>query len=384
MNLGKALFSHLSGTPGMLSSATNACRSRFFYYPLSPMLRLYIFLSLCMCGEFCTHGAERFITLSETNLNETPKGFRSSVSGGGKPGEWKVILAEVPSLMPSFNPSAAGASRPVLAQLSRDSTDEHYPLLIFEDETYGDFTLTTRFKTVAGAVEQMAGIAFRLQDEKNFYYVRASSLGNTFRFFKVVNGERSAPIGPEVEITKNVWHQLQIECNGNKIRCLLDEKEIIPTLTDSSFSAGKFAFWTKSDSVSYFTDTKIVYTPHESLAKVLIREMKREYPRIRAMRVYANKSEIKIIASTDEREVGHPGGVVELDVIEKDAPFYGRSDRNNVLLTLPLHDRNGDVIAALRLEMDSFPGQTENNALARALPVVKDMERRIHNAQDLF
>ena len=348
------------------------------------MFRLLILFLICACGGFRATGAERFIGFSETNLNQMPKGFRSTMSGTGKEGEWKIIMADVPSLMPSFNTNASGVSRPVLAQLSRDPTDEHYPLLVFEDETFGDFTLTTRFKTVAGAVEQMAGIAFRLQDEKNYYYVRASSLGNTFRFFKVVNGERSAPIGPEVRISKNVWHQLQIECIGNKIRCLLDEREIIPALTDNSFASGKFAFWTKSDSVSYFTDTKIVYTPHESLARVLIREMKREYPRVRAMRVYANKPDIKIIASTEEREVGHPGGIVEQQVIEKDSPFYGRTERKNVLLTMPLHDRNGDVIAALRVEMESFPGQTESNALARALPIVKDMEKRLHNAQDLF
>ena len=30
-----------------------------------------------------------------------------------------------------------------------------------------DFTLTTRFKTVKGVVEQMAGIAFRIQNETN-------------------------------------------------------------------------------------------------------------------------------------------------------------------------------------------------------------------------
>jgi hypothetical protein len=184
---------------------------------------------LCTFGFHRASCAERFISFSETNLNQTPKGFRSTVSGVGKPGDWKVILADVPSLMPAFNLGAPGASRPVLAQLARDPADEHYPLLVFEDETYGDFTLSTRFKTVAGSVEQMAGIAFRLQDEKNYYYVRASSLGNTFRFFKVVNGERSAPIGPEVSVPNNVWHQLQIECTGNKIRCLLDEKEIIPT-----------------------------------------------------------------------------------------------------------------------------------------------------------
>src|SRR4051794_25553989 len=153
------------------------------------MLRTFAYLLIGLSCILRGSGAERFITLSEKNLNETPPGFRSAVSGVGKPGEWKVILDEVSPLIPTFSPNAAVPKRPVIAQLARDPAGEHYPLLIFEDESFGDFNLATRFKTVDGTVEQMAGIAFRLQDENNYYYVRASSLGNTFRFFKVVNGE---------------------------------------------------------------------------------------------------------------------------------------------------------------------------------------------------
>ena len=193
------------------------------------------------------------------------------------------------------------ARRSVLAQLARDGTDEHFPLLVFDDETFGDFTLTTRFKIVSGTVEQMAGIAFRLQDEKNYYYVRASSLGNTFRFLKLVNGERSAPIGPEVAIASGIWHELAIECKGNRIRCLLNGKELIPPLSDNSFSAGKFGFWTKSDSVAYFVDTKLIYTPRESLAQTLVRDFMQKYPRLVGLKILRetdNKLDTKIIASS--------------------------------------------------------------------------------------
>ena len=119
----------------------------------------------------------------------------------------------------------------MLAQLAQDPADEHFPLLIYEGETIGDFTLTTRFKTVKGVVEQMAGIAFRIQNETNYYVVRASSLGNTFRFYKVLNGQRGPLVGPEVPIPSGVWHELTVECKGNAIRCLLNGKELI-TATD--------------------------------------------------------------------------------------------------------------------------------------------------------
>src|SRR5436190_12465368 len=127
--------------------------------------------------------AERKFDFSEVPTGQTPPGFRNAVTGMGKPGEWKILLDETPSQLPPLTPQAKStARRAVLAQLSEDQTDEHFPLLIFEEELFGDFTLSTRFKTVRGVKERMAGIAFRIQNPTNYYVVRASSLGNTFRF----------------------------------------------------------------------------------------------------------------------------------------------------------------------------------------------------------
>src|SRR5205823_6045810 len=113
--------------------------------------------------------AERVFELDETLVNKIPAGFRSALYGKGKPGEWKIILDEVPPLLAPLTDKAPTVNRrPVLAQVSQDPTDEHYPLLIFDGETFGDFTISTRFKLVSGFKEQMAGIAFRLQDENNF------------------------------------------------------------------------------------------------------------------------------------------------------------------------------------------------------------------------
>ena len=217
--------------------------------------------------------AERKFDFSAVREGQTPPGFRSTVTGQGKPGDWRVIMDDVPSLLPALTPGARGvAKKAVLAQLAQDATDEHFPLLIYEGETMDDFTLTTRFKTVKGVMEQMAGIAFRIQNETNYYVVRASSLGNTFRFYKVLNGERGPLVGPEVPIPSGVWHDLTVECKGNQIRCLLDGKELI-SATDkvNPFTSGKIGFWTKSDAVSYFADTRIVYTPHEAPAQALVR-----------------------------------------------------------------------------------------------------------------
>jgi len=332
-------------------------------------------------------GAERKFDFSETHEGQIPKGFRSAVAGDTNKGDWKVILDDVaPLLAPISSTSRAETKRAVLAQLSGNTADEHFPLLIYEDEDFGDFTLTTQFKTVRGEKEQMAGIAFRLQDEKNFYVLRASSLGNNFRFYKVVNGERGPLFGPEVPIPTGTWHELTVECKGSDIKCSLDGKQIIPTLTDTSFTAGKIAFWTKSDSVSYFTDTKIVYTPREPLAQVIVRDTVKNYPRLLSLTIYVpgpDPKAPKLIASNDSKDLGKLGAKIEEDVIKNGTVYYGK-EKGTILITMPLRDRNGEPIAATRLTMKALPGQTEQSALARAQPIVKQMQVRITTLQDLI
>ena len=330
--------------------------------------------------------AEILFDFSSTPLNEQPSGFLSTVSGEGEPGKWRVVEDEAPSAFPALTANAPVNQKRVLAQLSRDITEERYPLLIYTNEVFGDFTFRTRFKTVGGVVERMAGVVFRYQDENNYYYLRASSKGGTFRFFKVVAGQRSAPIGPAIEIPSGEWHELSVSAKGNELKMSLNGEQIIPTAFDNSFSSGHVGFWTMADSVSHFTDAKIVYTPRESRAKVLLRQIHERYPRVLGMRMYGatpGNPAVRVMAATDDSLLDLPGTDVEQNVIENAAKYFGRLDKG-VVVTMPVKDRNGDVVAALRIEMKSFPGQTENNALARALPIVKDMEARVIDARDLF
>jgi hypothetical protein len=62
-------------------------------------------------------------------------------------------------------------------------------------------------------------------------------------------------------------------------------KKIIPAITDNSFLKGKIGFWTKSDSVSYFSDAKIVYTPRVPYAESLIKETMSKYPRLLGLKI---------------------------------------------------------------------------------------------------
>lgn len=353
------------------------------------MSRWLVFLFAVAATASAAWGAERSFDFTAMPEGKPPEGFVSVLTGSGKLGDWKVVLADAPKAFNPLLPNApVGGKASVLAQLGADPTEERYPALIFEEEVFGDFTFTTKFKCVAGKVEQMAGVAFRYQDPKNYYVFRASALGNNVRFYKFVNGERSAPIGPEVPIAPGVWHELTVECKGNQIRCLLNGKEAMPTLTDDSFGFGKLGFWTKSDSVSHFADAKVTYVPRETLAKALVREALAKKSSVTDVVIYMIKSagqELRVVASHDEKYMGILGGQLEKDVIAKDVMYWGEDKaRGLVLVTLPLHDRNGEVVAAVRVEMKPFLGQTEQSAILRAMPVIKRMEQRFKEAKDLL
>jgi hypothetical protein len=350
-------------------------------------------LCLALAAVLCpAWGAERIFDFGAFPLNGTPPGFRSAASVTGRPGDWKLVQDEVTPLIAPLTPQARTPKRHVLAQVAEDPADEHYPILIFEEETYGDFTFSTRFKIVSGTVARMAGIAFRIQDENNYYVLRASASGNTLRFYKFVGGQRSVPIGPDIPVPAGVWHDLSVTCKGTEIRCSFNGQDAIPPMTDTSFAAGKIGFWTKSDSVTHFSDARIIYTPREPVAQALVRSTMKRYPRLRGLQMYAfagpENSEVRMIASSNEEEIGTAGGEKEENVLRTDAVYYGKNKtpdgERNVSVLLPLHDRNGETVAALRLIMEPFPGQMEKVTLARTIPIRKMMESQIRSVKDLM
>ncbi len=331
-------------------------------------------------------GAEKVFDFTAVAPGAPPPGWRSVLAGEGPPGRWEVRLESPAQAVAAPAPGAASApAQPVIAQISTDPTDERFPLLIYEEEVFGDFTLRLRFKTVAGQREQMAGVAFRVQDEQNFYVVRASALGNTFRFYRVFEGRRDPPIGPSIPLASGVWHELEIEARGNKFRFRLNGQEPIPEVTDHTFREGRLALWTKSDTVAYFTDLRLTYTPRVRLAQQLVEEALKRYPRLLGIRIYSTtrqRPELHVVAASNPADLGLPGGEVERAVMATLTPYAGKG-RKRFVTTLPVRDLNGEAVAAVRVELSASPGQTEVNAVARARPIVRAMEGRFQTREEL-
>jgi hypothetical protein len=346
-----------------------------------------IFLFCLVLAALRVSGAEIKIDFNDFPEGSTPTNFFAALAGDGQPGEWKIVMDKVPSAFTPLTPQATPIfnRQAVLAQTSEDPTDNHFPMLIYKGGVFRDFMVTTRFKIVSGVAEQMAGIVFRFQDASNFYVARVSALGHNFRFYKVVDGQFADPSVPfQIDISTNVWHTLTVKCEGSQVNCLLDNI-IIPTIqTPNTFPSGKFGFWTKSDAVSYFGDTTIDYTPLIPPAQALVNSVMQKEPRILSLRIYTldDKGQPRVIASKDEKEIGQPGEDAEKNAITSGTVSFGRSPKV-VAVTLPLRDRNGDPIAAVRVRLKSFFGETQDTAVTRATQIIRLMQAQALSKDDL-
>lgn len=331
-------------------------------------------------------GAEIHFNFSDCPAGATPTNFQAVLAGDGQPGAWQIVTAEVPPLLAPLTDKAPVVSRHgVLAQTSADPTDERFPMLLFTGEKFRNFKFTTRFKIVSGVTEQMAGVVFRYQNASNYYVVRVNALDKNVKFYKVVNGQRSDPIGVAVAVAAGDWHFLGVACEGNQINLTYDDHPLMPALGDNTFTEGRLGFRTKSDAVCYFTDAMVDYTPIVPAAQVIVDGILKKEPRILGLRIYTAQTNdtTHVIASMDPAEIGKAGTEAEAGAIKDGTVFFGR-EKGVVVMTLPLHDRNGDYIGAVRVRLKSFFGETQDTALSRARMIVGQIQAQVGRDKDLL
>ena len=286
-----------------------------------------LFLSILALGIFPAAAAERVFDWGEYELDRTPPGFLSTAPAEAAGGLWRIILDEVAPVMEPLSPKAARlARRPVLAQISQSDAARQLPMFIYKGADYGDCKIATRFKLAGGVLQQTAGIVFRFQNESNFYVARASASGRSFQCFKMANGQWKPPIG----------RHLSVQCEGTRILCSLDGTNEVKLIDSSGNRPGKAGFWTESDTVAYFVDTKISFSETEGLAQKLVNAALREYPRLLGLKIYAVKANgagPTVVASKDPAEIGKPGGKNESEVITRGVRAYAKS-KPSVSVTL--------------------------------------------------
>jgi len=189
------------------------------------------------------------VTFADAALGNPPKDFEPMQTGPGAPGRWEVVADE----------EASGGR--AVAQVSQDRTDGRFPLLVYMPTVAADVEASTRMRPVSGKVDQAGGLAVRLQDQNNYYIVRANALEGNVRFYRVVGGKRQQLAGKDIRVASNRWHGLKLRAQGDRFTVWFNDQELF-SATDQTFkSPGKVAFWTKADSVTRFASLNIKALP---------------------------------------------------------------------------------------------------------------------------
>jgi hypothetical protein len=176
-----------------------------------------------------------------------PAKFHAARTGQGTESKWVVMTEPTAPSKPN-----------VVAQVSKDTTDYRFPLLITDEGSFKDLQISVKFKAISGEVDRAGGLVFRLKDANNYYVVRANALEDNYRLYYVADGKRHQFAGANVKVTSGEWHELRVECVGNKIMCYFDGAKKIEAMNDAFKDAGKVGLWTKADSITYFDDLRVV------------------------------------------------------------------------------------------------------------------------------
>jgi len=212
-----------------------------------------VLLLLTVAGGF---SMAETITFGKSATGKLPSRWIETMTHEGGPPRWEVIA------------DTSAPSKPnVLAQLSQDSTGGRFPLAIYQGARFKNGTLSVKFKTVSGSVDQAAGIVWRYTDPGNYYIVRANALEDNVVLYKVEKGERlalapqgspSKTYGVKHRIPKLTWSTLSVKAAGELFTVSFDGEELFK-VQDSTFKgAGKVGLWTKADSATYFDNFEIL------------------------------------------------------------------------------------------------------------------------------
>jgi len=228
---------------------------------LSVSHRIGIALAALALGQFlpargfaAEKSTEKTHTFDKDTAGKPPAGFVESLTAGGGNVQWRVIEAD-----------DAPSGKHVVAQLSQDSTNTRYPLLVLDEFSAKDVDVSVRFKPVSGKVDQAAGIVWRWQDKDNYFVVRANALENNVVAYKTVAGKRTSictkvdakSYGVKADVPSNKWSTLRVRMVGNTAEVYLNDKKLFDVDNDTFTSAGKVGLWTKADSVIQFDDLKV-------------------------------------------------------------------------------------------------------------------------------
>jgi len=160
-------------------------------------------------------------------------------------GEWKILITD-----------RAKSGSQVLAQLQPKGTDQTYKLLLMEGTESANLEAEVSYLAVAGKADFGGGLVWHATDDRNYYLLRASSVEQKLRLYRVVKGVQQVVKQIDRPLPATGWHTLRIVQRGCEIKAIYDEA-VLFRVCDTTFASGRIGVWTKGDAVTYFDDLSL-------------------------------------------------------------------------------------------------------------------------------
>lgn len=119
--------------------------------------------------------------------------------------------------------------------------------------TLKDGAVTVKFRANSGSIDQGGGIIWRVQDKENYYVARFNPLEDNFRFYKVINGNRTQLKSADIKLSKG-WHEMKVIQKGSHFEGYLDGKKLLDCNNSAIGKSGAVGLWTKADAATSFDD----------------------------------------------------------------------------------------------------------------------------------
>jgi hypothetical protein len=163
-----------------------------------------------------------------------PAGLRVMSSSDQEPGRWRVERVG-----------------PVLALAQTDLGRHGYRLAAIEGASLADVQVGVRLRVGRG--DRAAGVAWRIQDARNYYAARLDFDKREVVVYKFLHGNRvRLDRAPDVRLDEGTWHDLLVEHVGTKIRVWLNGVPVARGRDDGLQAAGRVGFWMPGDGTAHF------------------------------------------------------------------------------------------------------------------------------------
>jgi hypothetical protein len=211
-------------------------------------LRFILLLPTLLLTMLPNDGPTYWLRFDNDEVQQSPLGFTTAVTGVGEPARWYVVRDETAPSQPN-----------ALAQPETEAIENRYPLCVFDGVTVKNLSCVASIKIVSGHEDMSGGIVCRYLDKDNYYVAGVGAYGAIFvgkveRGKLTVLGSTGGGRYSSKTLKLGAWVRLQVMCIDNFILVYQNLSKRFQ-IHDKTFpGAGKVGLWTKSGSYVHFDD----------------------------------------------------------------------------------------------------------------------------------